>query len=474
MDNTDKADKADKAGKAAKAEAAIRGHLRHLSSTLGAHWENPLTPRRRSQPWTSASPASRSSRQPSEPLASPDPESSPASQPSSKSDAQSHSKSQSKSWSKSGSQSHLRSHSASQLEPGAEPRPIDGSSSSSYTQLPAQPLAPPLTSPDPKPDPKPAAAEPLPAMSSRGNQRRGPNRNSEVGEPGEEVAMWKEVKDKLGGVVDAFNQSSSNVAAMHEQEKVCAERKKSNTLRMEDLNRLDQLSRQGVKHNEAALQAIQENIEKLNVLRAVVKANEEAQEASSSQPGPRRQGKDLYEFEAGDSPVPSPNHNPRARATGKDRGDSVPPKPDRSTPVGTVDNNRSKQIFAKDDEVAFKPKQGGNEQTDWILGIVQEVRGEGKSRRYKVLDADFEGYHTQKDYRMSASSMILIPKEGTVLPPLEEGKIVLALYPNTTTFYKAEVMGMDGDKKVHLKFEGEESSNTMQAVTRRHVVEYRA
>jgi len=66
-------------------------------------------------------------------------------------------------------------------------------------------------------------------MSSRGNQRRGPNRNSEIGEPGEEVAAWKEVKDKLVGVVDAFNQSSSNVTAMHEQEKHCAERKKSNS-----------------------------------------------------------------------------------------------------------------------------------------------------------------------------------------------------------------------------------------------------
>jgi len=246
---------------------------------------------------------------------------------------------------------------------------------------------------------------------------------------------------------------------------------------MEDLNKLDHLSRLGVKYNETASQAIQENIEKLNVLLAVVKANEEAQEASNPQPGPRRTGKDkdLWEFEGGDSPVPSPNHIPRSRGTGKDRSDSVPPKPDRSTPVGNADNsNRSKQIFAKDDEVAFKPKPVGNEQTDWILGIVQEVRGEGKSRRYKVLDADFDENHHQKDFRTSASSMILIPKEGTVLPPLEEGKIVLALYPNTTTFYKAEVMGMDGDEKVNLKFEGEESSNTMQAVTRRHVVEYRA
>jgi SAGA-associated factor 29 len=129
--------------------------------------------------------------------------------------------------------------------------------------------------------------------------------------------------------------------------------------------------------------------------------------------------------------------------------------------------------FAKGDEVAFKPKLVGSEQTDWILGIVQSVVRESKARQYIVLDADFDENHHQKDFKTSASSMILIPKEGTVLPPLEEGRVVLALYPNTTTFYKAEVIGMDGTEKVNLKFEGEESSNTMQAVTRRHVVEYR-
>lgn len=164
--------------------------------------------------------------------------------------------------------------------------------------------------------------------------------------------------------------------------------------------------------------------------------------------------------------------------------DSVPPKVDRSTPsakAGSVEPQngsansiaRSKMTFSKDDEVAFRPKPNGNEQTDWILGIVQEVRGEGKSRRYRVLDADVDESGKQKDFRTSASSMILIPPEGSVLAPLDAGKTVLALYPHTTTFYKAEVIGMEGEDKVNLKFEGEESSNTMQAVGRRHVVEYR-
>lgn len=260
----------------------------------------------------------------------------------------------------------------------------------------------------------------------------------------------------------------------------------------EEFKKLDSLFRKGVKANENAGQLLTETMEKLKVLRAVQKAKEEQQEANTSRAAVQRAKESaatnsVYDFDgAGDSPVPSPNPAVPRRMGGGGKGDrdSVPPRLDRSTPAAKAGSaepqagpasisNRTKQTFAKDDEVAFKPKPVNNEQTDWILGIVQDVRGEGKSRRYRVLDADVDENGHQKDFRTSASSMIPIPKEGTVLPPLETGKTVLALYPNTTTFYKAEVMGMDSEGKVNLKFEGEESSNTMQAVTRRHVVEYR-
>ncbi|KAI5856195.1 SGF29 tudor-like domain-containing protein [Durotheca rogersii] len=339
----------------------------------------------------------------------------------------------------------------------------------------------------------PSASLPTQAvMSSRGNQRRGPNRNSEVGEHGEELSVWKDIREKMPAVLDAFNDSSANVLDIRDQEKRMAEKKEKNALTSEDYTKLDNYFRRGVKFNETASQNLIETIEKLKVLRAVQKAKEEQQESSTSRVAAQRAkesaaASSLYDFDgAGDSPVPSPNPAVPRRMGGGSKGDrdSVPPRLDRSTPAakagsaepqsGPSSNSiRTKQAFAKDDEVAFKPKPTNNEQTDWILGIVQDVRGEGKARRYRVLDADVDENGHQKDFRTSAGSMILIPKEGTVLPPLETGRTVLALYPNTTTFYKAEVMGMDGDGKVNLKFEGEESSNTMQAVTRRHVVEYR-
>ncbi|PTB74923.1 hypothetical protein M440DRAFT_1403400 [Trichoderma longibrachiatum ATCC 18648] len=137
---------------------------------------------------------------------------------------------------------------------------------------------------------------------------------------------------------------------------------------------------------------------------------------------------------------------------------------------------RSRVLFSKGDEVAFKPKAVNGEQTsDWILGEVAAVLGEGKSRRYKVIDIEPDDQSKQKEYRSSASSMIPITPESqaSTLKDYEPGQTVLALYPQTTTFYKAEVHGTTTPGKVDLKFEGENDSTTLQQVDRRYVIEYR-
>lgn len=65
------------------------------------------------------------------------------------------------------------------------------------------------------------------AMSSRGNQRRGPSRNTDIGQHGEELAIWRDVRGQLPNLLDMINQSSANVTAMHEQDKLCAEKKRN-------------------------------------------------------------------------------------------------------------------------------------------------------------------------------------------------------------------------------------------------------
>lgn len=200
----------------------------------------------------------------------------------------------------------------------------------------------------------------------------------------------------------------------------------------------------------------------------------------------------VYDFDAGgDSPVPSPLAIPRklgSTAGSAGNRDSVPPRgtgdldmPSEqggSVPPDAVSNAaasaRSKIIYNKGQEVAFKPKPIKDEVTDWYLGRVTMVTGEGKSRRYKVQDADPDVPAEERtEYRTSANSMVAVPDVGATLTPRTKGEIVLALYPDSTTFYKAEVISTDAATgKVNLRFEGEENSGTLQVVERRFVLDY--
>ena len=68
--------------------------------------------------------------------------------------------------------------------------------------------------------------------------------------------------------------------------------------------------------------------------------------------------------------------------------------------------------------------------------------------------------------------MVAIPPLGAPLPDYPKGKHVLARYPDMTTFYRAEVVGMNGGK-VNLKFEGEDDAHVTMEVDRRFVLDHR-
>lgn len=334
-------------------------------------------------------------------------------------------------------------------------------------------------------------------MSQRNRSGRGSARN--IGNShGEEAQIWEACKNQMAEIVTGINAENDSLAELVELDRQVGATD-SDKIPPDSLKQMEQLCRRGVKFSEANLGSIKSVMEQLKILRAVVVAKEQA-EATTSGPG-KRTARDsaaaaasLYDFDgAGDSPVPSPmgsgSRKHGERSSNRD-GDSIPPKADSAEPppatigvaaAGTLGlggpSNKSKIVFSKGDAVAFKPKVVSGEQTsDWILGEVAQVLGEGKSRRYKVLDIEPEDQSKQKEYRSSASSMIPITPESqaNTLKDWEAGKVVLALYPNTTTFYKAEVHSMDGDGRVNLKFEGENDSTTLQQVERRFVIEYRA
>ena len=132
-------------------------------------------------------------------------------------------------------------------------------------------------------------------------------------------------------------------------------------------------------------------------------------------------------------------------------------------------------------EVLYR-KKGMNKAVDpnegeGMLCQVTSVIGEGKQRRYEIRDADAEAVDAQP-YRASLQQMTPIPPLGTVLPELKPKTNVLALYPSTTTFYKAEVVtskrkeGVEGLQTgyVRLRFEGEDDMEPDKDVERRYVL----
>lgn len=131
-----------------------------------------------------------------------------------------------------------------------------------------------------------------------------------------------------------------------------------------------------------------------------------------------------------------------------------------------------------------------NSEGEGILCRVTAVIGEGKQRRYEIQDVDTEpssnptpgpgGKATpvttsgSVSFRASINSLMQIPESNDKLPDLPKGKQVLALYPDTTTFYRGEVTApwkaKDGTESVQVKFEGEQENIESQSVERKYVL----
>ncbi|KAF2757618.1 hypothetical protein EJ05DRAFT_538780 [Pseudovirgaria hyperparasitica] len=140
-----------------------------------------------------------------------------------------------------------------------------------------------------------------------------------------------------------------------------------------------------------------------------------------------------------------------------------------STPTlssGSLDAPRPK--LHRGTEVFYRNKAKAVE-GEGILCSVTAVIGDGKQRRYEIIDADPEPPTPPQPYRASVNHLVPIQPDNKGLGKLGAGAAVLALYPQTTTFYKAEVVSMEGEV-VTLKFEGEEEKDREMAVERRYVL----
>lgn len=256
-----------------------------------------------------------------------------------------------------------------------------------------------------------------------------------------------------------------------------------------DLEALDKLYREQVKGGDIMKDEIDHIIEKIGLLAALMEHNESIKPSD----GPRQRGQVPRETPATrlevdgshDSPAPSPVPDSKPRGLKNREAPSRGSLPPRDTNIkqepsengnggGSEIGSKGKIYFQLGAVVAFRPKATpGNEEPDWIQGEVVKIIGEGKSRRYDVQDPEPDEFNQMGQiYRTSASSMVPIPPLGIPLGDYPKGKTVLARYPDTTTFYRAEVVRMEGSNVV-LSFDGEDEKEKTTEVDRRFVLDHK-
>jgi SAGA-associated factor 29 len=89
-------------------------------------------------------------------------------------------------------------------------------------------------------------------------------------------------------------------------------------------------------------------------------------------------------------------------------------------------------------------------------------------QRFEVKDPEpDENGNPGQSYKTSIRDIIPLPTDEELrnMPQFTAGSQVLARYPETTTFYRAEVTGTRRDK-YRLKFEGEDDADKETEVSR--------
>jgi SAGA-associated factor 29 len=201
---------------------------------------------------------------------------------------------------------------------------------------------------------------------------------------------------------------------------------------------------------------------------------------------------------AADSPGPSPKvvisqKDKLIAKSASSRAGSVPVGREGSVKAEDDDNGKDQppRRLSPNTEVLYRnSKQRVNQEGEGILCRVTSVIGDGKQRRYEIIDADPDPPTPSQPYRASVAHLVPIPSPSanTTLPDLPKKRGVLALYPGTTTFYKAEVVAnwvaervkkekddkdasVDGKENlVRLRFEGEDEADREMSVERRYVL----
>lgn len=141
----------------------------------------------------------------------------------------------------------------------------------------------------------------------------------------------------------------------------------------------------------------------------------------------------------------NPNNNPQSNNTTNNNSlnnnnniNKPPKKPKR--PVNTASIPRGAQVACCD-------KSSPDTSDMWVLGRFDQYIPEIK--KYEVLDYD----GGEQRYRVTRHNLRVIPKRP---PNFDMSKPVLAVYPKTTVFYKARLVGRRGKNNWAVEFDDED------------------
>ncbi|MCJ1289584.1 SAGA HAT/Core module component [Xylographa carneopallida] len=225
------------------------------------------------------------------------------------------------------------------------------------------------------------------------------------------------------------------------------------------------------------------NVSVLQALRAASAKESERERALPSskvrKPKPPKQDLDG----AADSPGPSPSvasgSASRLKGTSTARSGSVASVREEKVAVKVEEGSDAAKgpsaeragKFVIDAEVAYKQAKVREDGSQWIVCKILSITEVGNKKRYEVQDPVPEDGSGQAGqiYKASAAALIAIAPEDAVLADYPVGKHVLARYPETTTFYRAEVTGTTEDRKCVLTFEDDQ--NQKMEVERRYVLD---
>jgi SAGA-associated factor 29 len=92
-------------------------------------------------------------------------------------------------------------------------------------------------------------------------------------------------------------------------------------------------------------------------------------------------------------------------------------------------------------QVAYHLPKAKQADAEWIQCNVIRITGEAPKFRYEVQDPEPDEHgNMSQTYKTYSTNLILIPDDSSGLAQLPNGTMVLARYPETTTFYRAEVI----------------------------------